>query len=148
MLYNGPQFLDTDGVFLRLQKDRFRLPVPVLLFPNRAYRASSLPAKHVTLSPMDWTKLQERIRWTTIIAEESSWERNLTKRSRPKWSYRSVVKSTLNFFGFGIDSRAQHIPLRWYLLSDTLIAKGFGKKSRKISYMLNFALLREKWTIP
>ena len=45
--YGGPQCLDTNGAFLRFEKDCFRLPETNPLFQNTPYQESILPEKHV-----------------------------------------------------------------------------------------------------
>jgi hypothetical protein len=45
--YGGPQCLDTNGAFLRFEKDCFRLPESNPLFQNTPYQESILPEKHV-----------------------------------------------------------------------------------------------------
>jgi hypothetical protein len=45
--HGGPQCLDTNGVFLRFEKDCFRLPESNPLFQNTPYQESILPEKHV-----------------------------------------------------------------------------------------------------
>lgn len=45
--YGGPQCLDTNGVFLRFEKDCFRLPEPYPLFQSIPCWESILPTKHV-----------------------------------------------------------------------------------------------------
>lgn len=46
-VYGGPQCLDTNGAFLRFEKDCFRLPETNPLFQNTPYQESILPEKHV-----------------------------------------------------------------------------------------------------
>lgn len=45
--YGGPQCLDTNGAFLRFEKDCFRLPETNPLFQNTPYQESILPEKYV-----------------------------------------------------------------------------------------------------
>jgi hypothetical protein len=47
LLYGGPQCLDTNGAFLRFEKECFRLPEPNPLFHNRPCWESILPTKRV-----------------------------------------------------------------------------------------------------